>query len=50
MSFLWSFQEWVNIGRKAIVPDALQIPYRFVFIGNNKPTTFQLSHELFAAN
>ena len=50
MSFLWSFQEWLHIGRKAIVPDALQIPYRIVFIGNNKPTTFQLSHELFAAN
>ena len=50
MSFLWSFQEWLHIGRKAIVPDALQISHRFVFIGNNKPTTFQQSHELFAAN
>ena len=50
MSFLWNFQEWVHISGNTIVPDALQIPYRFVFIGNNKPTTFQLRHELFTAN
>ena len=32
--------------RKAIIPDDLQIPYSIVFIGNNKPTTFQQSHQV----
>ena len=46
MSFLWNFQEWVHISGKTIVPDALQISYRFGFIGNNKPTTFQQNHQV----
>ena len=46
MSFLWNFQEWVHLSRKTIVPDALQIPYRFGFIRNDKPTTFQQSHQI----
>ena len=46
MRFLRNFQERVHIGRKAIVPDALQIPYRFGFIRNDKSTTFQQSHQV----
>ena len=46
ISFLWSFQEWVHISGKTIVPDALQIPYRFDFIRNDKTTTFLQSHQV----
>ena len=46
MGFFWNFQEWIHISRKTIVPDTLQISYRFGFIRNDKPTIFQQSHQI----
>lgn len=44
--FFWNFQEWVHISGKTIIPNTLQIPHRFGFIRNDKPTTFQQSHQV----